>query len=285
MLAHVSPEADSFGETISTLKFAQRVSTVELGAARMNKESNEVMELKEQIEYLKKALANKEARTVQPSKPHEPRSPLERPQAMTARTPPRSQRSSIENCNMMKMEKKVLNSEEKSVPKTPSLPTRSRRLSLEGPRLVHKEHLQIKLSEGDVINPLPYEATSTQKYGQLQDPEAVSMPYEHASNGVSMMDKNHQRTPRSPTSAGHKNRLVKTDGRTKIPPFQLPKTPEPPKVARNDIQILMQGESNCSTELRSPGLNRLISGTNGKGSQIRKSLRTIGKLINGSDKR
>ncbi|GFY81112.1 P-loop nucleoside triphosphate hydrolases superfamily protein with CH (Calponin Homology) domain-containing protein [Actinidia rufa] len=48
MFSHVSPEADSFGETISTLKFAQRVSTVELDAARINKESSEVMELKEQ---------------------------------------------------------------------------------------------------------------------------------------------------------------------------------------------------------------------------------------------
>ena len=49
MFAHVSPEADSFGETVSTLKFAQRVSTVELGAARLNKESSEIMQLKEQV--------------------------------------------------------------------------------------------------------------------------------------------------------------------------------------------------------------------------------------------
>lgn len=49
MFAHVSPDVDSFGETISTLKFAQRASTVELGSARMNKESTEVMKLKEQV--------------------------------------------------------------------------------------------------------------------------------------------------------------------------------------------------------------------------------------------
>ena len=49
MFAHVSPEEDSFGETVSNLKFAQRVSTVELGAARPNKESSEVMQLKEQV--------------------------------------------------------------------------------------------------------------------------------------------------------------------------------------------------------------------------------------------
>ena len=52
MFAHVSPEGDSFGETISTLKFAQRVSTVELGAARANKESSEIMQLKEQVNIL-----------------------------------------------------------------------------------------------------------------------------------------------------------------------------------------------------------------------------------------
>lgn len=50
MLAHVSPEGESFGETMSTLKFAQRVSTVELGAARSNKESNEVLKLKAQVQ-------------------------------------------------------------------------------------------------------------------------------------------------------------------------------------------------------------------------------------------
>lgn len=52
MFAHVSPEWDSFGETVSTLKFAQRVSTVELGAARANKESNEVLQLKAQVSFL-----------------------------------------------------------------------------------------------------------------------------------------------------------------------------------------------------------------------------------------
>lgn len=48
MLANVNPERDPFGESMSTLKFARRVSTVELGAARMNKETSEVMQLKEQ---------------------------------------------------------------------------------------------------------------------------------------------------------------------------------------------------------------------------------------------
>ncbi|KAJ0014288.1 hypothetical protein Pint_19739 [Pistacia integerrima] len=60
MFVHISPELDALGETISTLKFAERVATVELGAARANKESTEVKELKEQIASLKAALARKE---------------------------------------------------------------------------------------------------------------------------------------------------------------------------------------------------------------------------------
>ncbi|KAL8254619.1 hypothetical protein R6Q59_032840 [Mikania micrantha] len=90
MFAHVSPESDSFGETVSTLKFAQRASTVELGAARLNKESREVMDLKEQIESLKKQLAEKEPQSAQQVNKLEPRSPLPRPKAAAAtieRTP------------------------------------------------------------------------------------------------------------------------------------------------------------------------------------------------------
>ena len=49
MFAHVSPEEDSFSETLSTLKFAQNVSTVELGSACLNKESSEVVQLKAQV--------------------------------------------------------------------------------------------------------------------------------------------------------------------------------------------------------------------------------------------
>ncbi|XP_065860426.1 kinesin-like protein KIN-14I isoform X2 [Euphorbia lathyris] len=60
MFVHISPEPDAVGETISTLKFAERVATVELGAARVNKDSTDVKELKEQIASLKAALSRKE---------------------------------------------------------------------------------------------------------------------------------------------------------------------------------------------------------------------------------
>lgn len=49
MFVHISPELDAIGETISTLKFAERVASVELGAAKPNKEGNEIRELKEQV--------------------------------------------------------------------------------------------------------------------------------------------------------------------------------------------------------------------------------------------
>jgi kinesin family protein C2/C3 len=49
MFIHIAPEPDAIGESISTLKFAERVATVELGAAKTNKEGGEVKELKEQV--------------------------------------------------------------------------------------------------------------------------------------------------------------------------------------------------------------------------------------------
>lgn len=49
MMVQLNPDVDSYAETISTLKFAERVSGVELGAARSNKEGRDVRELMEQV--------------------------------------------------------------------------------------------------------------------------------------------------------------------------------------------------------------------------------------------
>ncbi|TYH58452.1 hypothetical protein ES332_D08G154300v1 [Gossypium tomentosum] len=65
MFVHISPELDALAETISTLKFAERVATVELGAAQVNKDIADVKQLKEQIASLKAALARKEGETEQ----------------------------------------------------------------------------------------------------------------------------------------------------------------------------------------------------------------------------
>ncbi|XP_039023045.1 kinesin-like protein KIN-14L isoform X1 [Hibiscus syriacus] len=265
MFAHVSPEEDSFGETISTLKFARRVSTVELGAARLNKESSEVMQLKEQIENLKKALANKEEPSTPSYNIKEPKSPFGKQRATIERTPPRMRRLSIENGSSTMKSEKAMNVEDRRGPKTPSTLTRVRRLSSEG-----KDNSQIKLS-ADVSKSLHASTVSAQKYNRFQDAEQFG----NINNGSSMMEIYHSKAPRSPTSYSIQKQALKTDCRTKIPRLQLSSTPEPKVHARNDIQNGMQ--SVLSTEPRT---------ANGKGSQIRKSLRTtIGKLISGSDKR
>lgn len=59
MFVQVNPDALSYSETLSTLKFAERVSTVELGAARSNKEGKEVRDLMELVSFFPLFLFNK----------------------------------------------------------------------------------------------------------------------------------------------------------------------------------------------------------------------------------
>ncbi|CAJ2671502.1 unnamed protein product [Trifolium pratense] len=262
MFAHVSPEADSFSETVSTLKFAQRVSTVELGAARMNKESSEVMQLKAQVENLKIALANKENSRPMFNRTKEPLTPVEK-------TPLRLRRLSIENCSTVKTDKPV-KAEDKTGAKSPSYIPRSRRLSLEGPRTIKK-------SSSDVNKTLQFEPMSQQKYRPQQDPEAVSKLNGQLSNGNSRSDV-HVKAPSSPTNM-YQKRLIKVDSGVQIHPLQLPKTPEQQLLDKNDSNRIVP------TDLADSITTKAIGSTNGKGSQLRRSLRTIGKLINGPDKK
>lgn len=60
MFVHINPEVNALGETISTLKFAERVASIELGAARSNKETGEIRDLKDEISNLKLAVERKE---------------------------------------------------------------------------------------------------------------------------------------------------------------------------------------------------------------------------------
>ncbi|XP_049390531.1 kinesin-like protein KIN-14L [Solanum stenotomum] len=181
MFAHVSPEGDSFGETISTLKFAQRVSSVELGAARLNKESIEVLELKAEIETLKRALANKEALTPQINKTKEAaRTPFQKPKPIGERSTPRARRLSIENCTTtVRTEKANLDDEKGS--KTPAVKTRSRRLSLEGPRLASKNLEHIKLLELTSKRD-QQEVVCLQQSTELQEGDDVTKLYDQAGN-------------------------------------------------------------------------------------------------------
>lgn len=49
MFVQLNPDIVSYSESLSTLKFAERVSGVELGAARSSKEGRDVRELMEQV--------------------------------------------------------------------------------------------------------------------------------------------------------------------------------------------------------------------------------------------
>lgn len=60
MMVQLNPDVESYSETISTLKFAERVSGVELGAARSNKEGRDVRELMEQAASLKDLINKKD---------------------------------------------------------------------------------------------------------------------------------------------------------------------------------------------------------------------------------
>lgn len=49
MFVQINPDVSSYVESLSTLRFAERVSGVELGAAKANKEGKDIREFKEQV--------------------------------------------------------------------------------------------------------------------------------------------------------------------------------------------------------------------------------------------
>nr|KJB52112.1 hypothetical protein B456_008G247000 [Gossypium raimondii] len=60
MFVHLNPGVDSYSETISTLKFAQRFSGVELGAPQTHREGRDIKELMEQVAFLKEIITKKD---------------------------------------------------------------------------------------------------------------------------------------------------------------------------------------------------------------------------------
>ncbi|KAK2988431.1 hypothetical protein RJ640_023978, partial [Escallonia rubra] len=60
MFVQLNPDVSSFSESVSTLKFAERVSGVELGAARSSKDGRDVRELMDQVVSLKDTIAKKD---------------------------------------------------------------------------------------------------------------------------------------------------------------------------------------------------------------------------------
>jgi kinesin family protein C2/C3 len=60
MFVQLNPDATSYSESMSTLKFAERVSGVELGAAKSSKDGKDVRDLMEQLASLKDTIARKD---------------------------------------------------------------------------------------------------------------------------------------------------------------------------------------------------------------------------------
>ncbi|KAF1894774.1 hypothetical protein Lal_00021068 [Lupinus albus] len=84
MFVHINPEVNAIGETISTLKFAERVASIELGAAKSNKETGEIRELKDEISNLKLALERKETELEQLKTGNAPNTPeSQKPRAVS----------------------------------------------------------------------------------------------------------------------------------------------------------------------------------------------------------
>ncbi|KAI4325638.1 hypothetical protein MLD38_031020 [Melastoma candidum] len=268
MFAHVNPEEDSFLETISTLKFAQRVSSVELGTARLNKESSEVLQLKEQVESLKKALAIKEMRRSELSNVREPKTPPGIDQmSLPERTPPPSsrRRSSMENCKTGK----GTNPEGK----TEKVPASCRGIGLgiEVPTTGEKYNYLHSVAGNGLITPPLVEISSHQKSKQIGNKDIPG------SCGHFVQKENLKETcsssldyPLSPKSS-KKRLILKKDERQQSSPLRFTKSPEP------------FGNIRTTQTVAPPDL--AVQSITAKKSQIRKSLRTIGKLINGPEKR
>jgi hypothetical protein len=58
MFVQINPDVSSYAESLSTLRFAERVSGVELGPAKMNKEGKDIREFKEQVNNFCPPFAN-----------------------------------------------------------------------------------------------------------------------------------------------------------------------------------------------------------------------------------
>lgn len=208
------------------------------------------------------ALSAKEAQRVQYNRTKEPQTPSEK-------TPLRLRRLSIENCNITRTDNKnSMKPEDKSGAKSPSFVPRSRRLSLEGAKSIKKDTVQTKVIT-DVSKPLQFDSVSK-----------VNGVNGHFSNSSSKLDL-HTKAPRSPTSISYHKRVIKID----CGPQVHPETPEAQRFDKNDAYrggALRSDVALFSTDFQTPNV---ITNTNGKGSHIRRSLRTIGKLINGPEKR
>ncbi|XP_039128906.1 kinesin-like protein KIN-14A [Dioscorea cayenensis subsp. rotundata] len=278
MLAHVSPEADYYGETVSTLKFAQRVSTVQLGAAHSNRESSEVWEIKRTdlcqqkiIESLKKALSRKEMEKLVPLCKMKENRPLEETQNHAVHTPSPSWKLNTESAPV-KMVGPTSNSTHANVHNSLSqivyTPTFSRRSSIDHPRVL-KAYSTTKVVD-EVFSKSP-----------IKEPEIGT---EHDSIRLRRLStegfkclKPHSDIPKD----GILSSAVSCKACQLLHLLNNPKTPSSARKLDEIVTPHEGGLQKMSQTIKAMS----IANPSNKGSQIKKSLQTIGKLINGSEKR
>ncbi|CAL9041879.1 unnamed protein product, partial [Musa banksii] len=263
MFAHVSPESDSHGETISTLKFAQRASTVELGAPHQNKESSEIRNLKEQIDNLNKALMIKEEKFMHPYKLKENTPVSERSKQMTDHTPLCPRRLSIENGSVPKAgttanpESKVLKSPISRLKyTTDGTLTCNRRLSSEG--------LSCESNQKE------HESSVSHLCSNIGPEANASLNSENFVAGT----KYFQQSSPSTCNTYTQSRLPRIASSCTLDKDSLNQTRKLDEATPNKI--------NSVTKLDTRDSNK---GAISKGSHIRKSLQSLGRLINGSERR
>lgn len=230
-----------------------------------------------QLESLRAALANRGPKSPLMNKPNEVvvQTPREKkPKPMTEKTPPRTRRLSIENCSS------AVKAEKNNGAKTPYTQAKSRRLSLEGPRYANKTPEKIKLTDSVRT---PTNGGSKVEQNQPRQPPRSPMGKTDKVGGL-FRDLNHHR----PRATPKKLLEEKSDdsSRTRIPRLQQPKTPEPVVKYRKGMKSEHDDGSQSEVFPTPSGLANNSSSTQGKGgSHIRKSIRSIGKFINGSEKR
>ncbi|KAL9255675.1 Kinesin-like protein, partial [Drosera capensis] len=251
MFAHVSPEGDDFSETVSTLKFAQRVSTVELGAASLNKQSSEVMELRQQVENLRKALMNKESMNLSVNR--HPTTPCEKPKIASDKCPQRSRRLSIENKEPAKA---MIN----------RAPLRSRRMSLEHPSLAKSETSSSSMPKS---RRLSIETLVTVKHDEVRNsccmnPEKV--PLEFSVPGTRRMSSEHSRMMQvekmQSIKPGRLKEQKSSSSSGQVKTGTTEQTPPRPRRLSIENQCAMRSDKTTSTDSRRD--NKTTSSTSTK---------------------
>ncbi|KAL0404898.1 UNVERIFIED_CONTAM: Kinesin-like protein KIN-14L [Sesamum radiatum] len=127
--------------------------------------------------------------------------------------PPRSRRLSIENVTTAPVERSINHIDKRGAKTPPAAQTRSRRLSLEGPRNLLKDSDQIKLPEM-MSKPIKPDERCLQNHSQLEDGKSITNTCGEKERSGSLLNRPSQRGPRSPLSSAPKSPLLKIDTAT-----------------------------------------------------------------------